>query len=285
MQHLNHVLFQIDIAVVEEHKAFEGVAMIPEGTQGYGNKPVPEGPALQDASGEEYIKSAKEGKGGFFPPEVAESGALVRVQDAEASWPSDKTVILNHIVGSADPSSEPPAEHATYDKMNRTVQGLFRGAALFSHALHGRPQKLRDLLSQCTEGIDYQIPSGGTPAYISALKGHTDCLQVLAANKADLNQPRNNGETSAWISAQNGHTECIQLLADNKADLNQPTKDGITPACISAENGHTDCLQVLADNTADLNTPDNDGGTVPSPVPSPRCLYVAPSDAEGKYGI
>ena len=218
MQHLNHVLFQIDIAVVEEHKDFEVVAMIPEGVQLFSGELVPEGPALRDASGGEHIKSVKEGKGGCFPWAVAESGALVRVQDADASWASDKTTILNHIVGSADPSSEPPTKHATYDKMNRTVQGLFRGAALFSHALSGSTQKLRDLLSDCTEGINYQTFNGGTPAYVSAQNGHTDCLQVLADNKADLSKPNNNGWNPLRIAKGYGHPAIVEILLEAGAE-------------------------------------------------------------------
>ena len=263
MHDLHCVLCQIDIVVEVANKHFEVLAMIEEDTQLYGDNPVPAGPALRDADNKEHIKSAKEGKGGFFPAKVAEAGALVRVQDAEASWACDKTTILNHIVGSADPSSEPPTEHASYDKMNRTVQGLFRGAAMFTHSMRGRIQKLRELLSEGnTQGVDYQIPGGDTPAYISAMYGRTECLQLLAENKADLNQPDNDGCTPAYMSARYGQTECLQLLADSKADLNQPENiDGTTPAYWSAMYGRTECLQLLAENKADLNKPDNDGRT------------------------
>jgi hypothetical protein len=184
------------------------------------------------------------------------------VQDAEASWPCDKTTILNHIVESAHPNSEPPTEHANYDKMNSAVQGLFRGAALFGHASSGSAQGLRDLLSGGTTGIDYQDGTFGcTPAFMSAWNGHTDCLQLLANSKAVLNQPNNHGCTPAFASAQDGHTECLQLLLDCKADLNQPDNNGATPALESASKGHTDCLQLLADCKADLNQPDNNSRT------------------------
>merc|ERR1712166_337399 len=134
--------------------------MIPENTQTFGDEVVPAGPALRDASGAEHIKSAIEGNGGFFPPEVAEEGVMVRVQDSEASWEEDKTSILNHITQSDDPLGQPPMEHDAYEALNSTVRGLFRGAALLSHALQGRTEKLRELLSDCTtEQIDYQAPA------------------------------------------------------------------------------------------------------------------------------
>ena len=258
---LHCVLCQINIVVEVANKDFEVLAMIEEGTEKYGDDAVPPGPALRDAKGAEHIKSAQEGKGGFFPCKVAKAGALVRVQDAEASWANDKTAILNHIVESADPNSEPPTEHAGYDKMNREVQGLFRGAAMYSHAMQGRTEKMRDLLSEGTEGITYQSPGGETPAYTSANYGQMECLQLLAESKADLNQPQNRGRTPAFASAWEGQTECLRLLADRKADLNQPTMNGRTPAFVAAQSGHTECLQLLAECKADLDQPNRYGAT------------------------
>ena len=169
---LHCVLCQINIVVEVANKHFEVLAMIQEDTQMAGgaggiSKAVPPGPALRDARGEEHIKFAVEQRlgdlvwsDGSFPPDVAAAGASVRVQDADATWPSDKTNILNHIVESTQPNSAPPTEHAHYDKMNSAVQGLFRGAAIFGHAMNGKAQKLRDLLSGGTAGIDYQDPAG-----------------------------------------------------------------------------------------------------------------------------
>ena len=273
------MLCQINIVVEVANKHFEVLAMIQEDTQLYdkydsasdtwSTGTVSPGPALRAASGKEHIKFAMEQgavghrwSSGSFPPDVAAAGALVRVQDAEASWPCDKTTILNHIVESAHPNSEPPTEHANYDKMNSAVQGLFRGAAWFAHASSGNAQGLRALLSGGTAGVDYQDPSGKTPAWNSAAKGHTECLQVLAECKADLNKPyKGNGATPAFESAYYGKTESLQLLANYKADLNQPLKDGTTPAYISAARGYTECLQLLAERKADLNQPHDDGTT------------------------
>ena len=264
MHDLHCVLCQINIVVEVANEHFEVLAMIEEETQLNDDDDVPPGPALRDAKGEEHIKSVKEGKGGFFPHTVAEAGALVRVQDAEASWASDKTTILNHIVEGADSTSEPPTEHANYDKMNRTVQGLFRGAAMFSHSMSGRIQKLRDLFSEGnTEGIDYKSTEGCTPAYVSAQEGHTECLQLLADRKADLNQPTNDGATPAFISAQEDHTECLRLLADCKADLNQATSWGETLLSTATSSGHSAIVRILqAAGAPDLNQAERNAAAV-----------------------
>merc|ERR1740130_2562287 len=123
--------------------------MIPEDTMTVGGKDVPAGPALRDASGAEHMKH-----GGAFPFKVAEEGVMVRVQDSEASWPEDKTSILNHITQSDDPLGKPPKEHGAYDALNSTVRGLFCGAALHSHAMMGRTEKVRELLSEGPAQID-----------------------------------------------------------------------------------------------------------------------------------
>ena len=173
-QGLNRVLFQIDIAVVGGAQGLWGCrrAMAPGDTQTVGGKGVPGGPALRGASGGRHDKSAKGANGGELGGRRVsrQLGALVGAQGAGASWASGKATTLtplSHIVGGADPSSEPPAGHPTYDKMNRTVQGLPRGAALPSHAM-GVGEGLRGLPPGCTEGVDYQAPNGGTPALISA---------------------------------------------------------------------------------------------------------------------
>ena len=132
----DRVLWQINIAKMVEKKDFEVAAMIEEGTQTRGGKVVPGGPALRDANGQEHVKP----KGGFFPPKIAEAGVLVRVQDAQASRDGDRVTILNHIVQSDDPSGDPLPEHPNYEEMNRAVQGLFLGPALFIYAMRETPR-------------------------------------------------------------------------------------------------------------------------------------------------
>ena len=161
-----------------EKKDFEVAAMIEEGMQLFNDEDVPAGPALRDASGQEHIKP----KGGFFPYTIAEAGVLVRVQDAQAYMyrDGDRVTILNHIVQSDDPSGDPLPEHPNYEEMNRAVQGLFLGPALFSYAMKGDTEELRKLLSNGTEQIDYQNSSGHTPAIYSAQKSDVQSLKLLA---------------------------------------------------------------------------------------------------------
>ena len=245
-----------------EDREFEILGMIPENTQTHDDKWVPSGPALRGADGEEHIKSAKEGKGGFFPPKVAEVGAFIKLQDAGVSWESDKVSILNHIVQSDDPTREPPKEHAEYDRINCKVRGLFRGAAMYSYAIDGNTEKLRELLSAGTEDIDYQTPTGATPTWQAAYEGNTECLQLLLQCKADLGKPHESGATPTSMAAQNGNAECLQLLVQCKADLDKPDNKGVTPIGIAVSKGKVDVVQLLVALGVDVNpAPDNWGDT------------------------
>ena len=179
---------------------------------------------------------------------------MVRVQDSEASWEEDKTSILNHITQTDDPLGQPPMEHEAYDALNSTVRGLFRGAALYTYAMEGNTGKLRELLSEGAEKIDYQTPDGSTPALRAAVNGQVDCLRLLAENKANLDLPDEDGYTPATAAAQEGQVDCLRILAEHKADLDLPKKDGATPAFVSAQEGQTGCLRVLIDAAADVNT-------------------------------
>merc|ERR1712166_467593 len=133
------------------------------------------------------------------------------------------------ITQSDDPLGQPPKEHGAYDALNSTVRGLFRGAALFSHALHGNTEKLRGLLSEGTKQIDYQTPDGATPAKISAQQGHSDCLRLLADCKANLDLPTKDGCTPANKSAHKGHSDCLRVLAECKANLETAANNGASP--------------------------------------------------------
>ena len=250
---LHRVLWQINIATMIEKKDFEVAAMIEEGTQEFKQggviKPIPAGPALRDASGQEHVKS----EGGLFPTHIAEAGLLVRVQDAQASRDGDRVTILNHIVQSDDPSGEPLPEHPNYEEMNRAVQGLFLGPALISYAALGSTQQLRKLLSNGTEQIDYQSSGGQTSAYISAAHGQTQSLKVLAEMMADLNQATKDGATPALVSAQEGHVGALQVLIDAAVDVNTTmTVDSChSPLTIAALMGQMSVYELLLANGAD----------------------------------
>jgi hypothetical protein len=240
---------QIYITIEKVGKAFEVLAMIPKDTQIHGVEQVLPGPVLKDAEGKEHIKP----EGGWFPKEVAKKGALVTLETADASMAADKVAILRKISQCTDAQTEPPSTHPGYDKVNSAVRRLFRGAAIYSHAMSGETEKVRALLSESTSEINYQSPAGTTPIYMAAQEANNDTVELLAQLKADVNTAQKDGATPIWVAAYQANNDTVQLLAQLKADVNTADEDGVTPIFIAAQNGHLNTVQALINAAADLN--------------------------------
>ena len=91
------------VALEMDHKHIEVLALIKEGTQKAGEEIVPPGPALVDSQDVLHIKS----NSGFFPGNVAIRGARVKVENAQASRPEDRSNILHTIATTWFSQSEP----------------------------------------------------------------------------------------------------------------------------------------------------------------------------------
>merc|ERR1711966_486417 len=231
--------------------------MIPKDTQTYGVEEVLPGPVLKDAEGKEHIKPA----GGMFPFDVAEKGALVTLETADASMAADKVAILRKISQCTDAQTEPPSTHPGYDKVNSAVRRLFRGAAIFSHAMRGETEKVRALLSESTNEINYQSPVGTTPICMAAHKAHNDTVELLAQLKADVNTADEDGATPICIAAHQANNDTVELLAQLKADVNTAENTGATPIYYAAHKANNDTVELLAQLKADVNTAENTGAT------------------------
>lgn len=264
------------VVSVETGKLFESLTMIRANTQTYHrpentwrdlhggsgkeHRTYMAGPALRDGHGKEHIKN-----GGWFPSEVSKLGARVRVQDAQASWAVDKISIIREIVQDHDPLTELPTEHWRLDEVNKAVRALYRGAAMYSYAMNGETDELRKLLTEGSEGVNYQAAADkATPLWIAAANGYTEAVQLLAQHGASVNQAASDGQTPVWISAVGGYTETIKVLADLGADVNHDNGGKISPpAQISALGGFTETIKVLADLGVDVNQVDRwNGGTL-----------------------
>jgi len=53
---------------------------------------------------------------------------------------------------------------------------------------------------------------GRTAVFMASEGGHSDCLQLLVAFRADVTQGKLNGTTPLWTAALHGHVRCIEML-------------------------------------------------------------------------
>jgi len=71
---------------------------------------------------------------------------------------------------------------------------------------------------------------------VAVYKGHTDIVELLLNNKAEVNAKNDRGMTALHWAAHDGNKDVAKLLVDNKADVNATNNIGETPLHIAARD-------------------------------------------------
>jgi len=104
---------------------------------------------------------------------------------------------------------------------------------------------------------------GRTAVFMASEGGHSDCLQLLVAFRADVTQGKPNGTTPLWTAALHGHVRCIEMLAS--------APPGPPQACRQEASAG----QMISAQAAGSTAPSRLGRT------SPRCRSVLTRAAAG----
>ena len=156
--------------------------------------------------------------------------------------------------------------------------------ALFA-AMSGDVEKVKALLAGDPELVFSKDEHGWTPLYGAAASGRKDLVELLIANKADVNA-FNQGFTPLHAAVLNHHKEVADLLLANNAELNiddaaaggyleqakallkdhpelalTQNREGWTPLHFAARNGHKDLVELLLAYKPDVNAKDSIGMT------------------------
>jgi ankyrin repeat protein len=137
------------------------------------------------------------------------------------------------------------------------------GPALNSAALAGNRTMVEFLLSR---GADVNSKSrtgttGATSLGIAVEKNYPSVIDVLLANKADVNAPDNLGNTPLLTAARHGQVKIVQTLLAAGANPNFETDQGRTLLSFAAGSGSPETVKLLLDAKADPN-----GGKVDAPL-------------------
>jgi len=196
----------VETAGKKEH-FYDIATWIAENTQFFNGRVRPEQAALQLDVGQhdsgvcEVVEEE-----GTFPWRVADIGVKTNVREAEASREVDKRVIMAYITGKED-------------RLNAIVRQRFVSGAMYSAALGGKPDALRDLLRSHPDAVDKANNKGFTPVFIAAQEGQVEALKVLVEAKANLDKANNNGATPVFIAEQKGQVETLKVLVEAKANV------------------------------------------------------------------
>jgi ankyrin repeat protein len=154
---------------------------------------------------------------------------------------------------------------------------LAHGGEIHAAAMRGDVEKVKALLAADPDLVSSKDEHGWTPLYFAAGSGHKDVVELLLANKADVNA-LNQNFTPLRAAILNHHPDVADLLiasnaqvtifdaagggyvnivkAQLKADpaLATATDDsGWTALHFAARNGHLDVAKLLLANKADVN--------------------------------
>uniref|UniRef100_W5LGB8 Ankyrin repeat and SOCS box protein 1 n=1 Tax=Astyanax mexicanus TaxID=7994 RepID=W5LGB8_ASTMX len=108
-----------------------------------------------------------------------------------------------------------------------------------------------------------------TPLRIAATAGHSDCVDFLIGQGADVDLVDVKGQTALYVAVVNGHLDCVRILLEAGADPNGSRHHRSTPLYHAARVGRVDILQELIRFNADV---DVDHQLGPRPLFTARIL-------------
>ena len=88
--------------------------------------------------------------------------------------------------------------------------------------------KVRDLLKDNPELVFSKDHDGRTPLHYAACCS-PNVVELLLANKAEVNSRCNRGYAPLHLAAANGNKAAVELLLSNRAEVNAKANNGATP--------------------------------------------------------
>lgn len=85
-----------------------------------------------------------------------------------------------------------------------------------------------------------------TSLMYGCMNGFSDCISVLLAHGADIEETAKDGATSLIIAASHGYVDCVRLLLAYHANITAKTNtNGKSALTLAALNGHDACMRVI----------------------------------------
>ncbi|XP_051894699.1 ankyrin repeat and SOCS box protein 16 isoform X2 [Pristis pectinata] len=135
-----------------------------------------------------------------------------------------------------------------------------------------------------------------TALYITAQRGHTECVKHLLGHGADINAVPG-GATALHAACANGHTECAKLLLRIGADPNAISEEGYAPLHLCTSPQTILCAKLLLEHNARVNMQTRDRQITPLHVAAKHgldehvdlylsyCAYSHKKNCEGETAL
>lgn len=132
---------------------------------------------------------------------------------------------------------------------------------MLSAAKTGDLKKIQSLLKAKHELLKIKDDQGLTPLYFAVQESHTDTVDALLNEGAEVNLKYNKGITLLHVAVQKGNIEIAKLLLAKGAEVNAKDKYDWTPLYDAAVKGNKGMVELLLSRQADASICNNDKAT------------------------
>ena len=157
--------------------------------------------------------------------------------------------------------------------------GMLRSLHLANADFTLGPRGATPLLLSCQEGhlacarfllgtgrlvlnlLEVRDRESDTPLTKAARFGHTPCVELLVASRADIEAKGRYGNTAIIVAAKHGHADCVRFLLDQGAVKDAQANDLNTSLILAADRGHPKSVEILLSAGADKDIEANNGRT------------------------
>jgi len=127
-------------------------------------------------------------------------------------------------------------------------------------AMKGDTQSVRRLIAQKAD-VNAPQPDGATAIQWAAFRNNLELADVLIAAGANVKAANRDGATPLYLAANNGSAAMIERLLNAGADPNEKQSHGETPLMFAARSGNVDAIKILLDHQANVNAKETLRGT------------------------
>jgi ankyrin repeat protein len=163
------------------------------------------------------------------------------------------------LASATDDSGLPAITVAIYHRRPEIVKLLEAHGAtldLFSAAMSGRVDLVREAIETEPASVNSYSADGWTPLHLAVFFGSRECVEVLLAAGAKVNERSRNAMQNMPLhaAAAGRHPEIVRILLEHGAWVNARQHGGWTALHAAAQNGDTALAQLLIAGGADVTT-------------------------------